>query len=62
MAQYMIATPQERVLIQGGITEGPFYWIVDRSGNRVALSWRQNYAEQVVDALDVVEEIDRMNR
>jgi hypothetical protein len=62
MAQYIMATRQERVLIQGGITEGDFFWIIDASGNRVAICWRRETAEQMTDALDVVEEIDRMCR
>ena len=60
MAQFLKTIPQEAVLIRGSIIEETqdYYWIVDVDGNRLAVTWRKDYADRLADAVSVLEELD----
>lgn len=60
MARVIEATAQEGVLIRGSIIEetSSYYWVVDESGNRMAMTWRKDHADKLCEALDVLEDIE----
>ena len=63
MANFRQTTRQETVLIRGSIiAEGSdYYWVVDESGNRIAVCWRKQDADRIADALSVLEDIEAQN-